>query len=227
MNQYSILDAEDHRRKKINFWFAWTVGNALGAAMGWVLGEIIGRAAFEALGIRIALLVATLIFEIFVWIPRIIISRYFRELNLVGYFEIMIWMIVEATMIIVIGFIAPSGSNQFTLDAPLANVLGAAMSMLFVVIGLSDVHLIKNPAKYMTKSIWWVMITALKGLLGLTVITILFLFILTTSTKISSNAEFPPIIDWMLSGLFLGVCIGAITGLGYVRSVSRRDSLLA
>jgi hypothetical protein len=101
------------------------------------------------------------------------------------------------------------------------------MSMLLVIIGLSDIHLVNRPSTRRIKSMWWIIKTALKGLFGFTLITILFLTILSVANKISDiPLVFSQIINWGLSGLFFGGSIGAITGLGYVKSISRQNDTM-
>lgn len=225
--QQNILDADDYRRKKINFWFLWTAGNALGAAIGWALGETFGRITSETLGIRTGLLIATLTFEISVWLPRITISRYFKELNLLGYLEMMIWMITEVAMCVIVDLLPPNDVTWLTLGAGIANVMGATMSMLFSVIGLSEAQFRRLDKRRKAPS-WWVIKTSFKAILGFIGITILFFTILTISTEIGKKSEmFLPVFGWALSGLLFGGGIGATTGFRYTKMVSQQDRILS
>lgn len=232
MKQYYTLDAEDFQRKKMNFWFIWTAGNALGAAIGWTLGETFGRITSHFWGDVVGMLIATLAFEIPVWIPRIWIARHFRELNLLGYLEMLIWMTTE-----VVGcFVAPlaiSGKvTWFTLGATGADITGTALSMVFSIIGFSEsrfVALSRSKVLNQTQKVSGkrVIKTSIKAIFSLSGLVVLFYIILDASGEISKNAQlFPPMISWILSGLFFGGCIGAITGLMYTKSISQRESVL-
>lgn len=224
MHQQNILDADDYRRKKINFWLLWTLGNAFGAAAGWVLGELFGSITLEMFGVRSSLLIASLFFEISVWLPRILISRYFRELKLLGYFEMMIWMISELGICIIADLLPPKDLSWLTVGSGIANILGPSMSILFLIIGLSDSKLI-NRVKKEKVNAGRVIKNAFTGLFGFTVIVILFFVILKVATTIGDNNQtFSPIVYNFLSGLLFGGGIGAITGIGYIKLINRQEN---
>jgi hypothetical protein len=223
--QQNILEAEDYRRKKINFWFIWTIGNALGTAIGWALGETFGRITSETLGIRTGFLIATLVFEISVWLPRIWISRYFQELNLFGFLEKIVWMTTEAFTWIIADAFMSTEVHWFTWIASYAIVMGGTMSMLLSIMGMTKIS-INKPARRKKPTSQWAIKTFSITLFWFISLSIIFSAIWGTSMEVEKIAQgLPPFVGWIISGLSFGGCVGAITGLVYIKSISQRESI--
>lgn len=226
MVDQNILDPDDYRRKKINFWFIWTIGNAVGAAIGWALGEIIGRSVSTTMGFRFGILIAGLIFEISVWLPRILVSHYFRELKLLGFLEKVVWITTEGFVWFSIDAFTSTQPAYFTLGASFAIILGGMMSVLFSIMGLSKAQRSKPKRKKTT--IWWAVKTFVITLLGLIGISILSSIIMALSMEIGEIIQsINTAVGWAISGLSFGCGVGTVTGFAYLNLINRRKSMPA
>lgn len=226
MIQETILDPDDYRRKKINFWFIWTIGNAVGAAIGWALGEIIGRSVSTTMGFRSGILIAGLIFEVAVWLPRILIPRYFQELKLLGFLEKVVWIATEGLVWFSIDAFTSTQPTYFTLGASLAIVLGGMMSVLFSIMGLSKAQ--RSKPKRKKPTIWWGIKLFVITLLGFVGVSILFSIIMVLSMEIGEIIQsLNTAVGWAMSGLSFGCGVGAVTGFAYLNLISRRENVPA
>jgi hypothetical protein len=221
-----MLNAEEYRQKKINFWLVWTLGNAFGAAMGWTFGEIIGRIVSEAFGVKIGLSIAALSFEASIWIPRMLIFHHYQDLKPIKFLDEVVWVITEGFVWVVIETVSTTNVTYFTLGASFSIIWGAMISMFFSITGLAKARKSENAKKKVTD--WWLAKTFIFTLLGFIILNVIFSFIITTAMEISDMFQkINSIIGWILAGLAFGAGVGAITGLGYVNLISRRDSMLS
>ena len=93
------------------------------------------------------MLLAGIVFEISIWLPRIWVSHYFRELNLFGFLETVSWMATEVLTWIVIDISQLTNVTWFTLGASFSITSGAEMSMLLLLNGMSRFKSVKNLLK--------------------------------------------------------------------------------
>jgi hypothetical protein len=225
MYQQDVLDADELRLKRINFWFIWTTANALGAAIGWAVGESLGRILPGNESIRLSMLLAGIVFEISIWLPRIWVSRYFRELNLFGFLETVGWMATEVLAWIIIDISQLTSVTWFTLGASFSITSGASLSMLLLLNGTSRSKSRKSVGRKPLTILWFIK-TFFITLFGFIALNLVFTFLWIVPTEIERSTEASyPLLGWVMEGLLFGGGIGAVTGFGYSTKIERMTNI--
>jgi hypothetical protein len=212
MIQATSFDLEELRQTKIRFWFNWTIANALGMSIGWCLGEYIGQFALKSYSVRISTLMAAFIFELILWLARLLPSQYFSKQRPIKFLDGLIWFGTELFGWIVFSFIE-SSSQWLTSEVVYITSMGVTFWILFAVFGLLQAEKKRNPPEWFPKAFIYTFIGFILG-------NVFISFLTTTAISIgfSLGRLINPYVGWGVAGFFLGGAFGAITGLILVRS---------
>jgi hypothetical protein len=214
MIQTTSFDLEGLRQAKIRFWLNWTIANAVGMSIGWCLGEYVGQLALKSYSIRISTLMAAFIFELILWLARLLPSQYFSKQRPIKFLDGIIWFGTEVFGWIVFSFIE-SSSQWLTSEVVFITSMGLAFWILFAVFGLLQAEKKRNPPEWFSKAFIY---TLIGFILGNSFIS----FLMTTAMSIgfSLGKLIDPYVGWGVAGIFLGGMFGAITGLILVKSIN-------
>jgi hypothetical protein len=213
MIQTTSLDLEDLRQTKIRFWLNWTISNALGMSIGWCLGEYIGQLALKSYSVRISTLMAAFIFELILWLARLLPSQYFSKQRPIKYLDGLIWFVTELFGWIVFSFMEPS-SQWLTSEVVFITGMGVTFWIIFAIFRLLQKEKKQNPPEWFPKAFIYTLIGFIFGNM-----VISFLMAIATSIGFSLGRLINLYVGWGVAGFFLGGAFGAITGLILVMSI--------
>lgn len=213
MIQTTTFDAEELRQTKIRFWLNWVILNALGMSLGWCFGEYVGQLALKSYNARISTFIAALVFELILWLARILPSQYFSKQRSIKFLDVLIWSGTELTGWVIFSFIK-SDSEWLTFEAIFITGIGVMFWILFAGFGLLQRQRRRNPPEWFSQAF----IYALMGfIIGDSIVTT----VMTTAMSIGFSLVkiINPYMGWGIAGLFLGGAFGVITGLILVQSI--------
>jgi len=213
MTGSNLLDPEELRVRKVNFWSVWTLANALGAALGWFLGYGLSNMLPTSMDPKLTNLAGELLFEVTVWCSRWIVIKRFEEFNPLKGLEALFWIINEVFALSIFLVMGQKETSELFLEVTLAQVWGAGLWIVFALIMRSPRQDGKRPSGCIL-----FFSSFLKGLFGFIGGTILLALIAVGSNQVGETIQkISFLLGWLLAGLALGGSIGAVTGLAFVR----------
>lgn len=178
-------------------WLLWIGINVVGSTFGVIFGEAFGQWIAQTLSLNGGHLIALVIFEISIWLPRRVV---FRSLHLDATWTTLtqrIWMVTE-----IFGWSLGIQSPQFTTGATFAAMIGA--SLWFILWCAQQARLGR----------WWIPVALCYALGGLVIsnsITVVIWLLSDEVTRILSQI-LPAILAYACVGALIGLGVGALTG---------------
>lgn len=188
------------------------IANILGLSIGWVLGEYFGQLALKSINKTIGIITAAFVFELAVWIARLLPSKYFENQRPLRMIDTFIWLGIELFGWVVFSFIE-SDTALLTAEVVFLTSMGVSFWIIFSAFGLLGREKQINPTNWFAKAF-------LYALGGFVLGNIFVSFVTTTAISINySLGKINLFLGLGTGGAFMGLFFGAVTGWILVASI--------
>jgi hypothetical protein len=202
-------DINKYENWQIKFILLWVIVNSFGFGIGVVSGEIIGHWIGESAGLRAGIISATIVFEVSVWIMRQSVLRNVQGFKLWSKIDSIILFTSEMMgMLIAEGFYEVTKAESMTIGPLWGSIIGAGV--------LITLWFIRMPKSTKWKRRFQAFLFGIIAMFGGS----FFLgavFVFSQETGRYFQKMLGQLLGMGITGLLIGVLLGLITGIAYLR----------